>query len=391
MKKIIAFFVVLAVLFSYTTVACADDDYPTVDVYINGEKLYTDQPAIIYQDRTLVPLRAICEALKCDVDWNGETQTITIQNELTIVNATIGAYQLKMKDRRAENGDGAQQETPIDVPPMIMNGRTLVPARAISEALNADVGWDPDTGTVAITMEYDAIGIFRGNLASVKKDGKGGLINKKGEIVVPLVYDYVGEYDTNVGLVIVKNNGKAGCLNERGEVVVSLAYDEVFSFINGWAQVWKDGKKGLVNKEGYLAVPPVYDSVYGFDEGFAIVEKDWKYGFVNTAGEIVASPVYDNAYDFREGLAPVKKDGKWGYINTKGEVVIPLVYDNIWRFRDGLAQVQKDGKYGYINKEGEVVVPIASDSGSEAGDGLGGNTDLDDLKKALAELHAFNN
>ena len=43
-------------------------------------------------------------------------------------------------------------EIPIDVPAKIVNNRTLVPVRAISESLGCDVGWDGDTRTVSITQ-----------------------------------------------------------------------------------------------------------------------------------------------------------------------------------------------------------------------------------------------
>ena len=89
MKKIISILLSVISIFSFSIIVNAQQ---TVDVYINGELLETDQSAIIYQDRTMVPLRAICEAMGCDVEWDGETQNITVSNPLVIVGLQINNY-----------------------------------------------------------------------------------------------------------------------------------------------------------------------------------------------------------------------------------------------------------------------------------------------------------
>lgn len=112
-----------------------------ISVIVNGNKIMFDQPPVLLNDRTLVPLRAIFEALGATVDWNDETQTVTAFKEDTVISLTIESNIL------TENNNKVM----MDVPAILMNGRTLVPARAVAEAFKCNVDWDETTQTVIIT------------------------------------------------------------------------------------------------------------------------------------------------------------------------------------------------------------------------------------------------
>jgi len=113
-----------------------------VNVRLDGNYLFFDDvPPQIIENRTMVPLRVIFEALGADIDWDGDTQTVTATRGDTIVVMQVG--------NRVITVDGAEVE--LDVPPMIIDNRTLVPARAVAESFGVDVDWDVDTQTVVLT------------------------------------------------------------------------------------------------------------------------------------------------------------------------------------------------------------------------------------------------
>ena len=123
---------------STTTATPASDE---IKVIVNGTAVAFDQPPIIENGRTLVPLRAIFEALGAEVEWEQSTQTVTaVRGDVTIT-LQIGSNILK------RNGESIE----LDVPAKIVGGRTLVPARAVAESFGAEVGWDAKTRTVTIT------------------------------------------------------------------------------------------------------------------------------------------------------------------------------------------------------------------------------------------------
>lgn len=125
---------VTAAEYSITTAA-------PIRIIVNGSPLATDVNPVTEQDRTLVPLRAIFEALGADVDWDEQTSTAkAVRSEISI-SIRIDETQL------IKNGTAIT----LEVPARLISGRTMVPVRAISEALGAQVGWDEATHTVSIT------------------------------------------------------------------------------------------------------------------------------------------------------------------------------------------------------------------------------------------------
>lgn len=139
MKKLIS--LVLAVLLLMGMIITPVSAAKEVSVYLFGEKLSFDVPPQIINGRTLVPMRKIFESLGATVDWDGNTRTATSVREDKTIILTIDSYTMYV------NG----KSVTLDVAPCIIDGRTLVPARAVSEAFNLKVDWDNDTRSVLIT------------------------------------------------------------------------------------------------------------------------------------------------------------------------------------------------------------------------------------------------
>lgn len=112
-----------------------------VSITLNGTPINFDVAPIIENGRTLVPLRAIFEALGAIVEWNDDTQTVTAQKDDITVSLQIGSNEL------IKNG---HERITLDVSAQLIGGRTLVPTRAIAGSFGAVVEWDEDTKTVTI-------------------------------------------------------------------------------------------------------------------------------------------------------------------------------------------------------------------------------------------------
>lgn len=152
MKKLwvtlLAGLLVLPILFQSSAQAATP-----IRIYIDGVPLVTDQAAVMIQGRTMLPLRAIFEALDAKIQWNQKTQTVTaIKDDTTIV--------LKIGSKIATINNKAVN---LDVPGKNLKGRTMVPVRFVGEALGQEVGWNSKTQTVTITSDNDN----SGNVGSV--------------------------------------------------------------------------------------------------------------------------------------------------------------------------------------------------------------------------------
>lgn len=133
-----------------------------VRVYLNNREITNmDQPPIIVDGRVLVPMRAIFEAMSCEVTWNDANQSIVATNMfrtvVMVINSTIivAADTSEWENAIQTNLDtqifAERHASYIDVPPLIYNGRTLVPLRAVADAMEADIQWDGNARAVYIT------------------------------------------------------------------------------------------------------------------------------------------------------------------------------------------------------------------------------------------------
>ena len=139
-----------------------------------------------------------------------------------------------------------------------------------------------------------------------------------------MFWGFDGARDFSKGLAWVKKDGKWGYINTKGEQIVECKFDDFYDFNEGFAAVQKDGKWGYINTKGEQIVECKFYDANVFNEGFAVVKKDGKWGYINTKGEQAIECKFDDALGFHEGFALVKKYGKWGYINTKG---YPVIFD----------------------------------------------------------------
>jgi Copper amine oxidase N-terminal domain len=132
---------VVALSAGFASVAPAQQSAPYVKVFVDNNPVYFDQPPVIVDGRVLVPLRGVFERLGATVQWDPASQTVLAQSGATSVSLHIGSAQAFV------NG----QPQYLDVPPMLVGARTMVPLRFVSQALGAGVTWDTATSTVLIT------------------------------------------------------------------------------------------------------------------------------------------------------------------------------------------------------------------------------------------------
>lgn len=127
-RNLILVILSLILIISFSNAVFADDN---ITVQIEGKTISFDVSPQILNGRTLVPLRAIFENLGASVDWNNDTQTVTSIKGNTRIQLTINDNIMYVND----------EAKTLDVAASLVDGRTLVPLRAISEAFGCQVDW----------------------------------------------------------------------------------------------------------------------------------------------------------------------------------------------------------------------------------------------------------
>lgn len=216
-----------------------------IRLVIDGSAIETSPQPFIHNDRTLVPLRVISEQLGAEVGWNNEDRTVHIKKGDRSVLLRI--------DSRLVEYDRAGEKTYniSDVAPFIVEDRTVVPLRLISNALGVDIGWDNDTRTVhidssktsAITPFYDmqissvAPGQVITDITYLKAAFPGGVPMGASEIRYLLLNPGTGR-----GVVVARGSDMTGqytwvpdMKNTGQMVLVAAVYDGNGSFLAGTA------------------------------------------------------------------------------------------------------------------------------------------------------------
>ena len=137
LKKILC--IILCLLFLSSLVVFAEEK--EVILVMNGKKIKTDVPPVIVNSRTLIPVRALFENINAKVQWNEKERKVTIDYSTKKIILKI--------DSKTATINGVNKT--LDVAATIIDDRTMIPVRFVSENLGFVVGWDDATKTVTVT------------------------------------------------------------------------------------------------------------------------------------------------------------------------------------------------------------------------------------------------
>ncbi len=205
-------------------------------------------------------------------------------------------------------------------------------------------------GQVVLTSPHqiNSYKIEDGNF-DITKDGKRGLMDIQGNVLVPAEYDNLYKADGDYVRAKLDREGKMGVLDLQGNVVVDFKYDDV---IVTYARGESDGQRTFV-----------------FVKGYAPVELGGKVGFVNDKGEETVAPTYlkDAVEVTANSLLITAADGKFTLVAADGTVTeLPYAKaERIYNGMDGRLYVVTDeaGQVGVVDWHGNLVIPMGPYSG----------------------------
>ena len=176
MKKGSFFAIFFAVLLSALCASAAED----TQIAVNGKALDFEQPPVVQDGTTLVPIRPIAEELGLVLVWVGGEQTATLWNDDTLVRLKIGSDEMVVNDETRQ----------LSMAPAIINDSTYLPVRAVAEAFGAEVAWVGSTVHIFYGEGLEAAAQFKASLSAAsaaqpkvkndhyfysQRDGKWGL------------------------------------------------------------------------------------------------------------------------------------------------------------------------------------------------------------------------
>ncbi|HYG14741.1 MAG TPA: WG repeat-containing protein, partial [Bacteroidia bacterium] len=247
---------------------------------------------------------------------------------------------------------------------------------------------------------------FQKNLIRiVSEDGKKfGIINRKGELIIPVEYDAISDdYRAGYYLVCIKN-GKKGVVDADGKLIIPAKFNDIRLLDDNYFVCEIDKKhQAVYSKTGeyinevkaeYINIqsecivfktndrygfyhyktnyfsPPKFSSVNGFYNDTGIAYVGGAACHIDTKGNYITHPRFNHVEIFSEGLSVVRSGGTYGFMNNKGDLITPVMYEHAQRFSEGLALVKLKGKYGFIDTAGKAVIDFIYSEAGPFGDGL---------------------
>lgn len=270
------------------------------------------------------------------------------------------------------------------IPPQFRDARSFIQGFAVVQNDQDKYGLIDKQGKLVIPFLYDQMGDqFVEEFIRVQRGGNWGYCNKKGEEVIRCRYAEAEDFNNGFAYV---SNGDGFVINTKGEFVRSsdpgatlddselnwrVEYMDTSGqvrirgqqgqrshiFIGGYAltQV-KPGAWNFLQPDGQLWNPTHVDSAGIFSEGVVAIKMGSKWGYMYSDKQWLIEPKFEYASNFLRGLALIRENGYYGYINKVGQVVVPCRYEMAYAFREGLALVSRGNRYGFINREGVEVV-----------------------------------
>lgn len=216
--------------------------------------------------------------------------------------------------------------------------------------------------------------IFR----SGEANGNRFFVNREGDTLFN-GRTFYNTYEFKNGYCVVKekinDTVKSGVINYKGEVVVPIKFTEMLYGYEdgGYFKMYKKGSgTGYIDSTGKVVIPPVYGTSKGVKDGLVKLKskvRPVKWGMLSTAGDTIIPFEYDNIGIWRDDLAWVQDKNKgYGFVDKSGKRVIDFQYDYVKSFEDGIALVKKDDKIGFIDTQNNPITEFIYEDVKEIAD-----------------------
>jgi hypothetical protein len=197
-------------------------------------------------------------------------------------------------------------------------------------------------------------------LVPFRMKNKWGYADTNRKTVIPCEYDFVFPFNNN-GMAPAFQNKKWGFINKKGEIVLPFVFDRLIYGCYGYYCFRHNGCYIFVDDEGKISKEFKADTLYSFSEGIGIFELGGRLGYIDISGNELTPCVYEDARPFYYGYAKVAKNGKFGYIDENGKEVIPCCHDSIINTYTGYFIIKNNNVFGVLNSRNEQVVPSEYD------------------------------
>ena len=231
--------------------------------------------------------------------------------------------------------------------------------------------FEPITRSIIVTPQFDKCSLFsEAGYSIVSSNGKNGVINKQGKLVLSCIYD---EIHDDSGLFRVKDNGQYSVINKNGKTIIGPIPCEIDVYkINktNFYTYKRDSHVYIFDDAGHL----VFDGDYGrvsverkLGRFYFLASKDSVESVFDSDRKCIIAPIYDTIYVGDYYFVVISEKGgirKEGAYDLKGNVIIPVEYDSVYDEGNGVFLIRKDEYAQIVYFNGKSVIQTGFEDGS---------------------------
>ena len=217
-----------------------------------------------------------------------------------------------------------------------------------------------------LSKKYDYVSYLNDDVAIFRtKNQKHGIIDSLGNVLAEAKFSYISDFEEGFAEAgnNIKGNFKRGIINKKGDIIIPFIYSDIFRCSKDRIRVGKNNKIGLIDYNNKVIIPILYDNIYESDDDkIFLVQKGNRFAYFDENGTQFTKFEFSNAERFRKGKASVILENNAGtLINEKGEKILnPIPNIEIYDYDNKnfyLVFNRKTKKKGVISNKGETVLP----------------------------------
>lgn len=206
---------------------------------------------------------------------------------------------------------------------------------------------------------FNEIESFYNGIAVVKKGNQYYLLNRSGQLISES-YEEISSSQNNI--YVCKKNGLYGAIDSKANIIIPFVYQKLGDFKNGYSY-YKKNRTGLINIKNQTTLDN-WDWISDVNTNqHVIVKLNNKFGIINTSGDIILEPKYDLLEECSENIYVVVSNSLYGFYNIKDkcfETTIEYAYKNQLKaseyYQENYFKVFKNNDVGLMDKNGKIII-----------------------------------
>lgn len=204
---------------------------------------------------------------------------------------------------------------------------------------------------------------YEENILKVKKDGKYGLIDLNGKIILPIEYSQITGLKGVENSIIIEKDGKIGLANDNGSIIIEPNYKEIKNlgdtYKNGYITINEEGKYGLISTTKKQILESKYDEISQiYLKEYYLVKENGKQKLIKSSGETIIEDGFDEIKSITSNGVIYVKDNLYGEMSETGEIEIQAKYQDLKQSTEGIYIAKQNEKYGIIDFVGNEKIPF---------------------------------